>query len=77
MGALPAVLASAGASDGPAQILLALAFVLAAAKLTVGLSMMPRGEVGLIFAGIGAQLMLAGEPVTAARRKPPLSSGSS
>ena len=31
--------------------------------LTVGLGMMPRGEVGLIFAGIGAQLILAGEPV--------------
>jgi Kef-type K+ transport system membrane component KefB len=31
--------------------------------LTLGLGMMPRGEVGLIFAGIGAQLMLAGKPV--------------
>jgi Kef-type K+ transport system membrane component KefB len=31
--------------------------------LTVGLGMMPRGEVGLIFAGIGAQLMLGSEPV--------------
>jgi Kef-type K+ transport system membrane component KefB len=31
--------------------------------LTVGLGMMPRGEVGLIFAGIGAQLLLAGQPV--------------
>jgi Kef-type K+ transport system membrane component KefB len=31
--------------------------------LTVGLGMMPRGEVGLIFAGIGAQLMLGGRPV--------------
>jgi Kef-type K+ transport system membrane component KefB len=31
--------------------------------LTVGLGMMPRGEVGLIFAGIGAQLVLEGEPV--------------
>jgi Kef-type K+ transport system membrane component KefB len=31
--------------------------------VTVGLGMMPRGEVGLIFAGIGAQLTLAGEPV--------------
>jgi Kef-type K+ transport system membrane component KefB len=30
---------------------------------TVGLGMMPRGEVGLIFAGIGAQLSLAGRPV--------------
>ncbi|HLA76937.1 MAG TPA: cation:proton antiporter [Vicinamibacteria bacterium] len=32
-------------------------------RLTVGLGMMPRGEVGLIFAGIGAQLMLGGRPV--------------
>jgi Kef-type K+ transport system membrane component KefB len=31
--------------------------------LTVGLGMLPRGEVGLIFAGIGAQLVLAGRPV--------------
>ena len=31
--------------------------------LTVGLGMMPRGEVGLIFAGIGAQLVLEGRPV--------------
>jgi Kef-type K+ transport system membrane component KefB len=31
--------------------------------LTVGLGMMPRGEVGLIFAGIGAQLTLGGHPV--------------
>jgi Kef-type K+ transport system membrane component KefB len=30
---------------------------------SVGLGMMPRGEVGLIFAGIGAQLSLDGEPV--------------
>jgi Kef-type K+ transport system membrane component KefB len=31
--------------------------------LTVGLGMMPRGEVGLIFAGIGARLVLEGRPV--------------
>ena len=30
---------------------------------TVGLGMMPRGEVGLIFAGIGASLVLDGKPV--------------
>jgi Kef-type K+ transport system membrane component KefB len=30
---------------------------------TVGVGMMPRGEVGLIFAGIGAALVLDGEPV--------------
>jgi hypothetical protein len=28
------------------------------ARLTIGLGMMPRGEVGLIFAGIGAKLFL-------------------
>ncbi len=32
-------------------------------RLTVGLGMMPRGEVGLIFAGIGAKLLLDGHPV--------------
>jgi Kef-type K+ transport system membrane component KefB len=32
-------------------------------RLAVGLGMMPRGEVGLIFAGIGAQLQLGGHPV--------------
>jgi len=31
--------------------------------LTIGLGMMPRGEVGLIFAAIGAQLTLGGRPV--------------
>jgi Kef-type K+ transport system membrane component KefB len=31
--------------------------------ITVGIGMMPRGEVGLIFAGIGAALMLNGHPV--------------
>ena len=32
-------------------------------RLAVGVGMIPRGEVGLIFAGIGAGLMVAGEPV--------------
>jgi Kef-type K+ transport system membrane component KefB len=32
-------------------------------RLAVGLGMIPRGEVGLIFAGIGATLMVAGERV--------------
>jgi Kef-type K+ transport system membrane component KefB len=32
-------------------------------RVTVGLGMMPRGEVGLIFAGIGASLVLAGRPI--------------
>ncbi|HVO12635.1 MAG TPA: cation:proton antiporter [Vicinamibacteria bacterium] len=32
-------------------------------RLAVGFGMMPRGEVGLIFAGIGAQLLLQGHPV--------------
>ena len=31
--------------------------------LTVGIGMMPRGEVGLIFAGIGARLVLDGRAV--------------
>ena len=32
-------------------------------KIAVGLGMIPRGEVGLIFVGIGAGLVLNGEPV--------------
>jgi len=32
-------------------------------RLAVGLGMIPRGEVGLIFASIGATLMVAGERV--------------
>ena len=32
-------------------------------RLAVGVGMIPRGEVGLIFAGIGAGLMLGGEPI--------------
>ena len=32
-------------------------------RLAVGIGMIPRGEVGLIFAGIGAGLRLRGEPV--------------
>lgn len=32
-------------------------------RLTIGLGMIPRGEVGLIFAGIGAKLVLDGEAV--------------
>ncbi|MFQ6007812.1 MAG: cation:proton antiporter [Candidatus Zixiibacteriota bacterium] len=32
-------------------------------RFAIGLGMIPRGEVGLIFAGIGAKLMLDGEPV--------------
>jgi len=35
----------------------------AVSRTTVGLGMMPRGEVGLIFAGIGATLALEGRPV--------------
>lgn len=35
----------------------------AAQRLTVGLGMIPRGEVGLIFANIGLGLTVAGEPV--------------
>jgi Kef-type K+ transport system membrane component KefB len=32
-------------------------------RLAVGIGMIPRGEVGLIFAGIGATLFVAGERV--------------
>src|SRR5262249_50123055 len=32
-------------------------------RITVGVGMMPRGEVGLIFAGIGAALTIDGHPV--------------
>ena len=32
-------------------------------RIAIGLGMIPRGEVGLIFAGIGAKLMLEGHPV--------------
>lgn len=35
-------------------------------RIAVGLGMIPRGEVGLIFAGIGAKLMYDGHPVIAA-----------
>jgi Kef-type K+ transport system membrane component KefB len=34
-------------------------------RLAVGLGMIPRGEVGLIFAAIGARMMVQGEPVIA------------
>ena len=37
-------------------------------RLAVGFGMIPRGEVGLVFAGIGAGLNLAGSPVVDARR---------
>jgi len=32
-------------------------------RISVGIGMIPRGEVGLIFASIGAALMLSGSPV--------------
>jgi Kef-type K+ transport system membrane component KefB len=32
-------------------------------RLPVGIGMIPRGEVGLIFAGIGTQVMLDGQPI--------------
>jgi Kef-type K+ transport system membrane component KefB len=35
-------------------------------RLTVGLGMIPRGEVGLIFANIGLGLQIAGQPVVSA-----------
>lgn len=63
----PAILALGGA-----LILCALAGKLAAGlgvvsrgvnRLAVAMGMIPRGEVGLIFAGIGASLTLQGEPI--------------
>ncbi len=36
-------------------------------RLVVGIGMIPRGEVGLIFTGIGAGLMVNGEPVLGAQ----------
>jgi Kef-type K+ transport system membrane component KefB len=36
-------------------------------RLLIGLGMIPRGEVGLIFAGLGSSLMIHGEPVLSSR----------
>ncbi|MCZ2156313.1 MAG: cation:proton antiporter, partial [Bryobacterales bacterium] len=36
-------------------------------RLVVGIGMIPRGEVGLIFTGIGASLVVHGEPVLSAQ----------
>jgi Kef-type K+ transport system membrane component KefB len=36
-------------------------------RVAVGIGMIPRGEVGLIFAGIGSSLLLAGTPVLSPR----------
>jgi Kef-type K+ transport system membrane component KefB len=35
-------------------------------RLAIGVGMIPRGEVGLIFAGLGSTLMLQGQPVLSA-----------
>ncbi|MFQ5454059.1 MAG: cation:proton antiporter [Candidatus Zixiibacteriota bacterium] len=35
-------------------------------RVAIGLGMIPRGEVGLIFAGIGAKLVLDGQPIISA-----------
>jgi Kef-type K+ transport system membrane component KefB len=32
-------------------------------RLSIGIGMMPRGEVGLIFANVGLGLSLAGQPI--------------
>jgi Kef-type K+ transport system membrane component KefB len=47
---------------GVQAVSLSLCFLLAYLAWRAGLGMMPRGEVGLVFAGIGAQLMFEGEP---------------
>ena len=36
-------------------------------RLVIGIGMIPRGEVGLIFTGIGASLVVHGEPVLSAQ----------
>lgn len=36
-------------------------------RLLIGLGMIPRGEVGLIFAGLGSSLIIHGEPVLSSR----------
>jgi Kef-type K+ transport system membrane component KefB len=56
-----ALLLTAAAIAG--KLVCALVVPRSLSPLTVGLGMMPRGEVGLIFAGIGATLVLAGRPV--------------
>ena len=45
------------------KLVCALAVPTGVSGLVVGLGMLPRGEVGLIFAGMGAQLKLGGTPV--------------
>ena len=45
------------------KLVCALAAPKGVSGLTIGLGMMPRGEVGLIFAGIGARLFLDSRPV--------------
>jgi Kef-type K+ transport system membrane component KefB len=72
------MLVDLGAFGSPAVLGFALALTAAAAlgklvtalvaprgcsRLNIGLGMLPRGEVGLIFAGIGAQMTLFGRPV--------------
>jgi Kef-type K+ transport system membrane component KefB len=56
-----AVLLTAAAALG--KLACSLAAPRGVSRLTVGIGMMPRGEVGLIFAGIGARLVLGGQPV--------------
>ena len=58
--ALPAGGVSAALALG---LCLLFSYLATRAGLTIGIGMMPRGEVGLIIAGIGAQLLLAGEPI--------------
>lgn len=36
-------------------------------RLAVGLGMVPRGEVGLIFAGISARALIEGQPILTQR----------
>jgi Na+:H+ antiporter len=56
-----AVLLTAAAILG--KLVCGLAAPAGTSRLAIGLGMMPRGEVGLIFAGIGAKLVFADRPV--------------
>jgi Kef-type K+ transport system membrane component KefB len=66
----PGVLEFAGLLTGAAMVgkwVCGLGVPRGVSRVTVALGMMPRGEVGLIFAGIGAQLILNGMPIVDAQ----------
>lgn len=64
--ASPSVLGFAAALTAAAvagKLVTALVAPRGCSRLNIGLGMLPRGEVGLIFAGIGAQMTLFGRPL--------------